>query len=587
MWSLTEVGSIPREFYPSLLKLRVNVLNRVVEMKPPHVMKIIGTLKSFTESTGVVSNKWALEPISFMSRLPRSYTEFIMNEMAVLHMAMHSRYVLPQDLSIFPIAELKWILLAHSKYSGKAISIGSSQLQELISAIDLNHPSTSMVVGTIPEAFRRHILGDRDYFYSRFMVGAAVGTGAIRDYKEERERHKHLGRYSCTDEGMLDVNSMDENLSLKHEIEALDQLNRNSQLSGADHSTDRTPIMHTLASKLSPFNHNTCSSWVYFDPSDISIFDVDGFIPRSILDLNPTVIAEPIGTSSRSFGETDRSETSMDFDWSGGARETENRSYASLTTEPRRASSGGNIRSQSRSNMLTEDWHPILNGGFSNNDIVNKLQGCFGLYEGKCIVFDNLESGPSISSTKIRYRNVLAGVSGLSSLETALFTKDFDFTIPKLGFVNSKHYAVLVYRSYRRDTNSRYKIGMHPSTVSFTNISEVCIRVVNRLVKADILVDIVSQFNPANVFIPPLFFESSYPTFQEGMDNILSSKMISCAISPDLAIKADLGNNTICLIKREWVIGIWAIKEGVFHVFDEVFKEELEKSEVIFKIKAN
>ena len=158
--------------------------------------------------------------------------------------------------------------------------------------------------------------------------------------------------------------------------------------------------------------------------------------------------------------------------------------------------------------------------------------------------------------------------------------KDIKYTIPKVGYVNTGMYSVLLERDNIR-RNDKYKKGFHPDTVKLVSISDTEIRATGISYPTD--PNIAPKESMINIISKDIFFRE-YPTYEQAFERVTSFQSLSSAFSSTLAIKLSKDYNKFVLMKNKWIIGTYDAKKGKWFLFNSLFNEDLDKHNINYEV---
>jgi hypothetical protein len=206
------------------------------------------------------------------------------------------------------------------------------------------------------------------------------------------------------------------------------------------------------------------------------------------------------------------------------------------------------------------------------HDLTVKYSKCFVKYKDSIIRVEEFTQDGSESPIYIYYNTFKN--KNLLSVPSILFNQEeYDFTLPKLGFINIKDSVVNVTRKHKRDSSSRFKRALHLDTIAYKDLSYVEKSYMS-----------LSYSDPITKIVDDLFNPKFY-TFEEAIESVLTLARLSTAITPSIAIKLNGITNTMDLVKNSWSIGSFNVDEGLFELNINIFNEELSDLGIPFRRK--
>lgn len=205
-------------------------------------------------------------------------------------------------------------------------------------------------------------------------------------------------------------------------------------------------------------------------------------------------------------------------------------------------------------------------------DLELRYSRCLCKYKGEVYFLDSFRPG---NNNKVDCY-ILKPKEDFSFAKEKLvrFDNNFDFTLPKLGYINGDKYCIHLLRNHKRADSTRYRRGFTTSSVVMAIPSKREIE----------LSGIQHKYNtntiPTERIIHALsskIFDREYPTYNEALNKVLSFEMLSCAFSTTWCIKLDSVANKFVLLKNNWLIGEYNQKKGLWDIINPAFNIELDK----------
>lgn len=147
-----------------------------------------------------------------------------------------------------------------------------------------------------------------------------------------------------------------------------------------------------------------------------------------------------------------------------------------------------------------------------------------------------------------------------------------NFPIPKLGFINHSFFTLYFERKHKKSSPSRYRRGLRRDTLDISNPS---------LYELDVLLngknflrmdqDTLFQNSAYDLFFPSFF------SYEEALDSILSGERLAAAITPTIAIKYDLHDRSVVIMKNLWKIADYNEDFKKFNLRTSLFIDDLEE----------
>jgi hypothetical protein len=229
--------------------------------------------------------------------------------------------------------------------------------------------------------------------------------------------------------------------------------------------------------------------------------------------------------------------------------------------------SGSNHQTDENNSEVSD---PNVDNPNNAHDLTVKYADCYGIRRGEVIRLREF-SGVSDSKTKAHYQRISSD-GYKSDVDSALFDSTFDFTLPKLGFINFRDHVIQVIRQQKRSSPSRYRKGLRSDTVRFTNISS---RELSFLNDEDVCIRNEDSFGKLFRVLSNSIFFPEQLSYAEALEAVLNSKRLAASFSSSLAIKIDSLSNKIVLQKNSWIIGNWNSTYSRWDMADNTFNEDL------------
>jgi hypothetical protein len=195
----------------------------------------------------------------------------------------------------------------------------------------------------------------------------------------------------------------------------------------------------------------------------------------------------------------------------------------------------------------------------SNNLLLRDLNlrwpGCFykDSYDGAIYRINSFYD--DADTVFIRRSPVLEGA--IEEEEIVEYTGDFDFKIPKLGYINCGDTLLFVIRNGVRYADDKFIRGLKPSTL---------------LVEPSVGRD-AKPIKSSKTMLSVL--DSIDSTIDEAIADLYSGKCSGRALSKNIAIKVNFSLERIVLYSREVQIGVWVTPRKHFRLFTNAFNMEL------------
>jgi hypothetical protein len=168
----------------------------------------------------------------------------------------------------------------------------------------------------------------------------------------------------------------------------------------------------------------------------------------------------------------------------------------------------------------------------------------------------------------------------LGPLQEKEYSDDlFDYTLPKLGFVNHGLGVILIERQHKKGSPAKYRRALRFDTLKMVDL---CRREKGAIGIPDYFN--TDEYHPEEAFrrlAYELFFQV-YPSFQESLNSVLNLEKLASAFSSTLAIKLDSSINKVVLHKNLWAIGEWSDKDQSFIMYVDTFNKDLIKYNIPF-----
>lgn len=181
------------------------------------------------------------------------------------------------------------------------------------------------------------------------------------------------------------------------------------------------------------------------------------------------------------------------------------------------------------------------------------------------------------SKIHLEYYEVVSG--RLSTRKLEKYDESFDFTLPRIGYVNCNQFSLFAERNYRRDNSYKYKRGFNDHSCHFYSVSDREIRATSTPYDES-----PSNGSPSlTKKVVSAIYLQQYPSYEEALESVLSFNKLSCAFSSTLCIKLDSLYNKFVLLKNTWSIAEFDVKTGTWDLLTNTFNEELVKLNIPFK----
>jgi hypothetical protein len=208
-------------------------------------------------------------------------------------------------------------------------------------------------------------------------------------------------------------------------------------------------------------------------------------------------------------------------------------------------------------------------------DLELKYSRCFFVKDGSIFFLYsfNYVSGRVVASI------YTPSINGLTDQRVIPFDDSFDFTLPKLGYVNTDKYSIFLLRNHKRSSSSKYRKGLTTDIIRSTISSDRELvstslpypHSPNRMDNEYIIYSLASSI-----------FNRVYPTYEEALQEVLSFNRLSCAFSTTYCIKLDSMLNKFVLLKNGWLIASWDNKKASWSIINPEFNIELSSLNIPF-----
>lgn len=211
----------------------------------------------------------------------------------------------------------------------------------------------------------------------------------------------------------------------------------------------------------------------------------------------------------------------------------------------------------------------------NRHDLEVKFLDCYGMVEGNVVCFRGFEE--SEAGVNVHYRPVK--VNGmLDGTKVRKYDKEvFDTRLPILGLINHKDGVILVERTHKMGSPSKYRKALRADNLVY---SDLCAREhtalglssITNYDKEDIL-KLISH----SLFKPTLF------SYEEALSSVLNLERLAAAFSSSLCLRIDSYSNKIILNKYKWNIGEFNTKTKEIDLYVNTFKKDLDSLGIKYK----
>lgn len=200
------------------------------------------------------------------------------------------------------------------------------------------------------------------------------------------------------------------------------------------------------------------------------------------------------------------------------------------------------------------------------HDLSVKYLGCYGLYQDIVIKINNIEcyDEDDIRITFIPIQKELKRI-------TRSISPDFNFSLPKLGLINTDFDIFCVERMHKRESPARYRKGLMPECLVYKNL---CYFENTILKKTDLIRSVTSDYGSFYKVAEYVFKPISF-TYKEALDSVLNADRVAAAFSSAYAVKVDLRINRIILLRYNYVIGTYSIRYNKWAMLTDAFNKSL------------
>lgn len=238
------------------------------------------------------------------------------------------------------------------------------------------------------------------------------------------------------------------------------------------------------------------------------------------------------------------------------AHERERELEAALVTARRTAQTP---RSSSEPNLsnIRDDAHFLVREGYVSNKLSLKLSNCYMLHK------NNLIQAVDFSSDRIVFYPISKEDGGMvisGRQKTEYFTKDFEIWNPKLGYFNTPLFAFYAKRVGSVNSQLRYKISCHYDCMNI-RVHNEALTINNSALR--------SKFGFPDRYHEYLMYyilhAPAYPTYEVGLEGILSGSTSSVAISEHVALFL-MSNRDVLVFVNGLAVGYYCPVSDVIKV---------------------
>ena len=227
----------------------------------------------------------------------------------------------------------------------------------------------------------------------------------------------------------------------------------------------------------------------------------------------------------------------------------------------------GNIEQESEEDNIEQESEYVEENA---RDLNVKYQDTYFIKGDKVINAVEFTGG---NSPSILYR--LLDKDGISGrLQNDIWvSSEYDVSAPKLGFINTPTCALLVERSHKKSSPSKYRKTLRHDLITIQDIS---------IKENKAISNLYWDYNthPTEDIFKKAIYNILFPeklTFQEALGKVLGYERLSAAFASSLAIRLDLTTNKIVLMKYQWVIGTYNTKRKAFDMLVNFYNNDMIK----------
>lgn len=202
------------------------------------------------------------------------------------------------------------------------------------------------------------------------------------------------------------------------------------------------------------------------------------------------------------------------------------------------------------------------------HDLSVKYLNCYCLYQDIVIkIYNILTEGDNIY---VSFTATQGGYDQYKQVNRPI-SPDFNFSLPKLGLINTDFDVFYVERLHKRESPARYRKGLIPEYLTYKNL---CSFENLSLKKDDLVKSLIYGSNSFNSVAEYIFKPITF-TYKEALESILNADRVATSFSSAYAIKIDLKINRVILLRYNYVIGTYSIRYNKWTMLTNAFNKSL------------